>query len=156
MMAIENALPTFHRDVPIDSVLSFKERRHAELLALRAAMDGAVLEAEQQGLTELANSAAYARFDNALRDHVRTMRETNFDKVLSTLKLSMNLTAVNRALTVAAVNVVTHSLPLTLASLGLFAADLLPTVSLTSSVGLKGRKSPLPFQYLTSVERELF
>lgn len=146
-LKLENALPFPDREVSIEDVLAFKQRRSSELSALRLYIDELVLEAQRNGFEGLSETHAVERLLGALDDYNRSMREQNFLKRMTDVEISFNWTALPAA------GLVLWLQGLTIPALATAAA--LSSISLTSSVGLKtssGQPSPLEYLFRSTHE----
>lgn len=145
------ALPIFSREVPLDEVLAYKQKRFDELLALRHHMDDLCLTVTQNGAAGLAKTSALERFDKALADHIKAMGESNLSKVTASLRQNLGWSDV-------AATVGTPAVQMLLTNSHSAAGMLAGAFSLAIKTGraLRGQKSTTPFEYLTSVNRELW
>ncbi len=146
-VTLRDALPVFAREVSMDDVLAHKERRRDELQQLRHYLDGIIAEATKSGVNDLASSKAFLDFDKALAEHMATMRESNLSKVLTSFRASISW---DLAIPAATEFALTH----TAAGSGVIGAGAV--LAFNTIRGLTGRKSVSPFEYLTTVSRELY
>lgn len=146
-VTLHDALPTFSREVAFADVLAFKENRQPELLALRTHLDALIYEFVHNGYHDLRDNAVFKRFDRSLADHMRVMSESNAAKVLTSFRASLSWDAAIPA----AIEVVAEQ---TVASSGLIGAAAV--VAFNTVRGLKRRTNLNPFEYLTTVSRELY
>ncbi|WP_152528025.1 DUF6236 family protein [Sphingobium lactosutens] len=155
---LENALPIPDISVPYEDILIFKDRRKAELLALRHYLDDLAIEIGKSGFGGLAETVAFEKFQQALADHVCVSRETNFLKRLASLevKFQWNELATNPSI-VAGAGVALHGvatgLPLVSAAWQALAA-FAPAFSVETALGLRQkRKTASPFEYIIQAKK---
>lgn len=153
LVRLNAAIPVPTAEVPIHEILEFKDRRKAELLALRAHIDSiyeAVLGSPDR---PLAQQREVAKFEQAVTDHLKVSRESfaslralfpRFKVTWDGVKLG-DLGVGGLAAFVAA-----PALNSAAAGLGIGAVSLLRNVKISAE-----RKSSSPFEYLTCISREL-
>lgn len=90
-IAIQNALPVPSQEIPIEEVLSFKRKRHAELLRFRHALDGLYLSLENSNDLLKAENYAVSEIDLALTDIHRVMDDGGIKKFISNIKSSFSI-----------------------------------------------------------------
>ena len=154
MVSMYNALPIPDRSVPFDDVLQFKAKRTPELLSLRTFIEEICLEVKARPDVPLAAVRAVEKFDRALSDYARSIREKNWKKVLGGLDVSINW-ADTVAPSLIAVNSAAAGLPLATTAIAA-GAGLLASMTISSSFGLKSPLTDRPFEYVARIERELF
>lgn len=149
---LENALPLPDRSLPYEEVQGYKNRRRAELLALRSHLDELALEAAHNGLGGLAETHAYERFLIALEDHNRAIREQNFAKRLFDLDVKFNWDRLLYSIPTAGAAWTQGFTSAALIAAGVAASS----ISIESSVGLKKTdREPRPFEYIFRARNEL-
>ena len=85
------ALPTPPDNVSLSDVLEFKRRRAQELSALRAALDEVYLEISNSADIPRAKTAALERLERVVDDLNRVAREAWPSRVLSSVKVELNI-----------------------------------------------------------------
>jgi len=153
LLQFYDAIPIPDRDVPLESVLEFREKRHSELLSLRSHIDEIYQEVLGSPDKDLASVSSLAAFDKSLSDHIKASREAPFKLRLSGLDIKFDWKAVGIGIashTAAA----TAGLPLASALLVAGGAAALSMLSVTA--GIKGReRSNSPFEYVARFSKEL-
>lgn len=147
-LALYDALPVFAREVPYDDVLEFKRRRFDQLLAMRTYMSELTLEVATNGAIGLAENVIFSRFDRAMADHMKVMRESNAKKVLMSVAANID----EKALIPGAVQFVANHTIDAWAAAG--AAAVVAFKSIKSLTGSGGANKP--FEFLAKVSRELY
>lgn len=149
---LENALIFPDRDVPLEDVLAFKQRRQSELVALRTYLDGLVLEAERNGFSGLSQTHAFEKLLAALNDYTNALREQNFLKRLTDVEIKFSW---NQALA-ATPAALLWSQGLTLPALALLGTGLVSSISMESGLGPRSRGAqPSPVAYLFRAKDEI-
>jgi Family of unknown function (DUF6236) len=157
------AIPVPDRDVPLNDVLEFKQKRGDELLLLRNEIDNifSELNCANNGAADLANHVA--RIDAACSDAVRVSKEWQFPVRLSNLKASFDWRpiATLRDAIVAYMAANALSLPATtsiLAGLVGAASGSASAIKIASDDfgwrGLRPRQGP--YRYVSQFHNELF
>jgi len=143
---LQEALPIFDRDVPLEETLEFKQRRFSELLALRHYMDELRLEVETGGLSDLASSVALTKFNSALADHVKVMNQSNRAKAWASLRASFSPDAG-----------VSPMVELLAGHGAIALATGVGTIAIKTAMGLRRKRNAAnPFEFLTSANQELY
>ena len=150
-LTLQNALPTFSRDVPLEDILEFKHRAKSELLALRSHFDDLCVEVGQAGTNSFEHSVVFRRFEKSLKDHIDLMNQSNRAKVWQSLKASCDLpSGVGAGAGAFSETIVTGTL-----DIGTLATGML-VVGIRTVAGLKRKRDKRnPFEYLTSAHLEL-
>jgi hypothetical protein len=156
------AIPVPNRDVPLNDILEFKQKRHDELLLLRNEIDNifSELNSANNGAAELANHVA--RIDAACADAIKVSKEWQFPVTLLSLKASFELrpfvTLVGAIAGYKAAG--DMSLPMTtsiLTSLGGAAIATAPALKIAPDFGWRGlRPRQGPYRYVSQFHHELF
>lgn len=134
---LENALPMPDRSVSFEEVLNYRNRRGAELVALRHYVEGLALQVSRDGFGGLVETMAFEQFKQALEDHSKAIRETNWLKRLTSVDVTFNWNTVVAAALLAPID------------LGAAAGALSGVLSFDSAVGLKKpSETPRPFEYI--------
>jgi hypothetical protein len=162
LLELQRAIPVPDKDVPLNEILEFKNRRKDELQLLRAELDGfvaAINQAEDKA-AELENHVA--KVDAACVDVLRVSREWQFPVRLTNLKASVEFRPlVTAAGGMAAFALGTaNALPMSAAVLagisGAVAAST-PALKLSGDFGWRGLKRRLgPYRYVYQFHNELF
>jgi hypothetical protein len=146
-MTIQNAMPTFTKNVPLEDVLEFKRRAWSELVALRTHIDDVVKDVGQNGANDLTNTTAFKNFEKSLAAHIRLMNESNHAKVWHSLKASCDLPSASAPLAdlIFTGTIDYHSLGAGAIAIGIRTVN-----------GLRRKRDSLnPFEYLTSASLAL-
>lgn len=150
-MKLINALPMPSREVPFDEVISYRERRKSELLALRHHIEELALEAGVRNFEGLAETVKFERFVKSLEEYEAAMRETNFSKVLGSIEIKFNWMEAAKLSTLGGV-LFGESLSLKLAAM----IGLASVVSIESAKGLRLKSErPRPFEYIFSAQNDI-
>lgn len=142
------AVPVPNREVPLEDILSFKAKRRDEVLALRAEIDGFYQGWVNSEDKDHALQSAVNRLDAICADMIRVARESPVSFSISSWRVNFGLAPPaiaaigSKAFELSAVN--------TLLAVGL------STLSVGKDIGLKRKKGVSPFNYVASIERELF
>ncbi|MDC7716816.1 DUF6236 family protein [Vogesella sp. DC21W] len=157
-VSLHRAIPIPTGDTPLQDLLEFKQKREAELLRLRAELDGC--KQLITGYTDRAEAFATQRdrIDAACRDLLVVSREMKLPVRIADISMAFEVNGTGIAATAAAVASLYNNLNLTsvqtfLASLGLFAAT---NMKFTTTFGTK--KSLIrnsPFRYVHHLHEEL-
>lgn len=151
-LRLTNALPLPDREVPLEDVLVFKQRRTPELAALRTYIDGLVLEAQQNGFEGLAQTHALDKLLGSLEDYNRSLREQNFLKRMTDVEIKFNWSQLAPLFVASGL----WTQGFTVAALATVGAAASSSISLESSLGPKSRGgSPSPFEYIFRAKEEL-
>ncbi len=90
-LELTNALPVPAADVRIEAILEFKQKRHAELLHLRHALDKLELGVANAVDKALALRVASGELEVALLDLHKTLDEARMKKILPTVTASISI-----------------------------------------------------------------
>ena len=120
-----NAFPVPSDAVSLDDILFFKERREAELMAFRSAMDLLYLELISASDIPRAKTAAIDRLENTLKDLHKVANESWMPKLISSLKVELNVpNLLSRAMVGAGLGTIFGVSPSLGAAIGAIAAPL--------------------------------
>jgi hypothetical protein len=148
---LQNALPVPSKEVPIDSILTFRERRRSELLALRHHIDDIGLSVADTDAQAFPRTLALEKFDRSLADYRKAIFETNGLKNLVSIEISFNDLVTSAA---AAAGGIIANLPQSSIA-GMAITGMAASISVKAGAKLKAKKSSGPFEYLTRIAREL-
>ncbi len=147
-----NALPSPGVDVPLEDILSFKERYRDELIAFRAYIDELYLEISKSGDIPRAKTAVIQRLEKSIDDVDRAADQSWTSKLISGFKVELNLPTILEKAAAGAGAAAMTGLPLALgAALGAVSAVIKVELSLAPKVG----GAPKDFAYLCHVKKEL-
>lgn len=150
-LTLQNALPSFSRDVALEDVLEFKIRARPELLALRTHLDELCLEVGRNGTNSFEHTVVFRRFEKSLKDHIDLMNQSNRGKVWQSLKASCDLPGGVGA----GAGAIGEALFTGTLDIGTLATGVL-VVGVKTVAGLKRKRDKSnPFEYLTSAHLEL-
>lgn len=151
LVRLHRALPVPHKDVALEDLLNFKEKRSAELLALRHHLEAVYQRVIAAPDSALAVNTEIEALDFALTDYLKSTRGSVVKKwVPTSIDADLQLlTGVNAA--VAAFNA---GFPLLQSALSGAAA----TMAVSASYSLKGlkRENGVPWRYVASYLDEVF
>jgi len=153
------AVPVPDRDMPLNDILEFKQKRRDELLLLRNEIDNIFFELNtaNSGAAELANHVA--TIDAACADAIRVSKEWQFPVRLSNIKASIELrpfaTLAGAIAGYTAAGAL--SLPITSSILAGAASATAPALKIASDFGWRGlRPRQGPYRYVSQFHDELF
>ncbi len=157
MVEITNRLPRPDASVTFDVILNFKEKRDAELKALRSELDDMYAKLAQLPDLEAAKAIAFNKVDLAILDLTKASSESFVIKNLKGLKFEINWTGAVEAAGLAGLAVAAGaSLAHTAIAGGVAAIG--KGIKISSSTELFGKKLPerlLPYKYILDVKNEL-
>jgi len=145
-LTVNNALPIFTREVPMEEVLEFKLKRIDELRELRGYFDELSREIGVNGSNGFENTSTFEKFDRALANHMKVMQESNYSKITTSFRASISVDSLIPIATEAMLNQ-------TISTTGIVSA--MATVGVKTINGLRRKRGSNPFEYLTSVNHEL-
>jgi hypothetical protein len=90
-VSLEKLLPVPAPDVPIATILAFKQKRAAELLAFQSAMDGLYLMITSSNDAARPYEIARDAIQRAVADMVKAMKQSMSTKVITSCKIALNL-----------------------------------------------------------------
>jgi hypothetical protein len=149
---LHSAIPIPSKEVALQDVLDFKQRRNSELLQLRFALDKIYQDILSAPDKPLAESSAISDLDRAIANHLKVSREAKFPLKLSGIKAKLDWKAVVAAGVTFNASVAHFPLVNTL----LLSAGAVAAASLSIEAGvIAGRDRKTPFEYIIQIEREL-
>lgn len=150
LIKLARVIPVPNKDVPLEELLSFKQKRAPELLALRHHIESTYQEVVKAGDGPLGLAIQLEALNKAANDAVRASRSNRFPFSWRSIDLQATINIGSAA---AAAAVYNSSDSLLLASSTLLASSL--GVSVTS--GFRGQTDNThPFQYVVRYHHELF
>lgn len=153
-LTLYDALPVPTAEVPFEDVLNFKERRSAELNALRLLLDDLGLQASQ-GLNGLAETIAYQKFDDALADYNKAIGEQNFAKRLRNITSNFQIGDAIVGAGMGAIKSLSSELSATSAILG-GTWGVASSLAIAVTRGLRSNNmAGKPFEYIFHAHKEL-
>lgn len=149
LVAIHRAIPVPNQDVPLQDVLAFRERRRAELLALRHHLESIYRRVVNAGDGALALKSEVEALDLAVSNYVNSIRGLGMSWRWASLSANLNLPAG------------------TLVGLGAYQANLSAVeavmtaaaamVAVNVGVSLRGSTATAtPFRFVSAYHEELF
>lgn len=147
------AIPIPEREMPLEDLLRFKDGRGDEVAALRVTIDEFYqdwLAAEDQ---DHQLQLALAKIDAASADMIRVSKESRLPFTMSSWKVNFNIT-VPDIMKAAALTIGGMEYELSTASSLLIGG--LSMVSFGTDVGIRSARKNSPFNYVASMERDLF
>jgi hypothetical protein len=154
LFELHRCIPIPRRDVHLNDVLQFRERRLPESLALRDTLERIYQEILKAPDRRLAQMTEFSALDRAIANHILTIKEAKFPLSISGLKATLNLgtVTVGSAAFQASLNA---GLPLVQSLAHGVGAGAAASIGL--GFGFKGQKrSASPFEYISKIENELF
>lgn len=153
-LTLYDALPVPTAEVPFEDVLNFKERRAAELTALRLFLDDLGLQASQ-GLDGLAETIAYQKFDGALADYNKAIGEQNFAKRIRNITANFQISDAVVGAGFGAIKNLSTELSATSAILG-GTWGVASSIVMAVTRGLRSNNmAGKPFEYIFHARKEL-
>ena len=162
VVEIHRAIPVPDKDVPLEDLLSFKHKRHDELINLRNHLDGfvAAANAASDKVSEL--NRLTAEVDAACAEVLRVSKEWKFPVRLSSLKTSVKLRPFQTlagamgGVGLGHMQSLPHSGQVMASILGATVATA-PALEISADMGWRGlRNAQSPFLYVSSFHREVF
>lgn len=150
LIQLIKAIPVPDKDVPLNDVLEFKEKRRDEMLSLRIALDNIYNRIINSKDSEHALNSALNEIQLCCADAVRVAKETGLPFKLSSWDLNISLDPISLAGgAIAAASSLYNGLPFNTALLNG------ASISLATSFRLKKETSTSqPFRYVTSIHKE--
>ena len=149
LVQLHRAIPVPDKDVHLQDVLSFREKRRDELLALRHHLERIYSRVTNSGDQQLSVRSECEALDQAVSNYVKSTKGLGLSMRLASLEASLNLAGP----TVSSLVAYHKGLSVTDAALvGLGAA-----ITIKAGAGLLRSKSvETPFRYVSSYHNELF
>lgn len=163
LFSIHRSLPVPDKDVPLDDILKFKERRNAELQALRVHLDSIYIRIIDSPDKAVSESVEFQNLDKAIADYIKATKGFGLSFRLASHDVHYSIGAkwppspVGGAI-VGAASMVAFGLDAAQAALaGAFGSAIDASLSIKGGAALKMRKDLRgPYQYIASYHRELF
>jgi Family of unknown function (DUF6236) len=162
LIELHRAVPIPDKDVPLNEILEFKQKRHDVLQLLRTEIDTFFTVLEAADDKSVALNKCLGKIDAACADAIRVGKEWQFPIRLSNLKTSFELrpfVTLESGMAAFAAGQ-TFGLPATtslLAGLGGAAAATAPALKLSGDFGWRGlRPTQGPYRYVSRYHSELF
>lgn len=146
-----NALPVPDKEVPIDDILEFRQRRKDECEALMACIDECYLSVIASPEKPIAQHLAFEKIARGIREQLEVTSEAGFAHRLYSLAADFNLAAAGIA--------ATGSFALGASMSAIVGNSVLAgaSISVSNIIGAVNPKKNLsPFRYLTSYGNEVF
>lgn len=158
LLQLYQSLPVPSPDIPLAEILEFKQKRRAELLALRSHLD--VLTEEIMTAADSASELhkKIEQVDMACSDLINVTREWQFPVYLANLNVSLDLNLSKAISEGASAYTAVESVGLgtTTATVSAIAAGVQSQVKLTSDISLRSiKKSQSPYRYAYLAQRQL-
>ncbi len=149
LFKLYSAIPVPDKDVPLQDVLDFRERRKPEQLALRIYLEELYQKVQQDPDVDLSLNTQISNLELALQDHTKASKEANFALRLTDLKIKIDYQEVIKN---TAIHYMTGiHLPLAIT------AGIVGSISIEKGFGFKNRTSAGgPFEYVSSYNADLF
>jgi uncharacterized protein DUF6236 len=156
------AIPVPDKDVPLNEILEFKRKRHAEFIALRVELDSLSLKlaSMENAAAELQEKIKYV--DAACANALRVCSEWQFPVRLSSQKMALDIKpfeliagGIGGALAANSANL--SATAIVLAGIGGAVAAAKSALKLTADITLQGiKRRSSPFAYVAHAHSELF
>ncbi len=155
-LSLLRAIPIPAKDVPLNEILEFKEKRKDELLVLRAHIDKLVQAIQgSPTITDEFNRAA-KEVDDACSDMLKLGREWQWPVHFADLKTSFNFNSMKFLGHVGGGWKFAEPYGLTAASIVASVAGLISTIDIKSDLNFRGlKKSSSPYRYSHLAHKEL-
>lgn len=155
VVELYNSIPVPLGDVPLQEILEFKEKRKDELLSFRCAMDDLYDKVAKSGDIVRAKTNAIDKIEKNVNDLNKVFNETWKSKLLSTVKVELNVPNLATAAIAGGVGAASFGFsPVAGAAIGAAGAAL--KMDISQSRQLDNLPSELKdFAYLHYVEKEL-
>lgn len=153
-LELHKAIPVPDRDVPLEDILNFKDKRQSELLALRTTIESYLPTIAQAGDQEAEIARARNAIDQACADAIRVSKEWQFPIRLADVKSTMNINwlAIGTGGTIGQLLSGEWKLGLAGAAAGLAAKSTLSTKADFSFQGFRPRQGP--YRYVARIQNE--
>lgn len=150
LLKLNNSIPVPDRDVPLNDILEFKQKRRDELTYLRLELDKLYDRIINSQDSEHALNSALTQINCACEDAIKVAKESSIPFKMSSwnLNISIDPMSIFSGVTAAAA-ALTSGVPI--------GGSLLTaaSVSMATSVGIKQKtNSNKPFNYVTSIHKE--
>ena len=149
LVSLHRAIPVPDKDVPLDDILKFKEKRHSELLALRHYLEATYVRVSNATDGALALNSELEALEGAVANFMNSARGFGLKWRLADLGANLDLAA--------GVAAGWHAYQKRLSTLDALVAGAGATIAVKAAVGLVRARSPeTPFRYVSSYHNELF
>lgn len=149
LVTLHQAIPVPDKDVPLQDILEFRQKRRPELLALRTHLEQIYHRVRTAGDGELALNTELGALERGIADHIRASKESRLKFRGVTFSASLNL--VRNATAAAAA--LSAGFPTVTALLAGAAAG----ISIGSGAGLTwGKPTDTPYSYVSAYHNEVF
>jgi hypothetical protein len=151
LVRLTNAIPIPHGDVGLEDLLRFRERRRAELLALRVRLEELYQVIEAAPDQSMAWSTQTSKMTAEINDCLAAARESGLPWRWGSLEWSISLSATAGAALAATLAGQSWE-----AALNLATNAAIPSLGISGSVGF-GREAglPKPWKYIASIHNDL-
>ena len=150
------AIPIPDKDVALDDILGFKERRKDELLAFRTLMDELYLGIIDSSDIPRAKSAAINRLQVSIGDLHKVMKESSIKRRLSSIKIELNLLKLfTSAMSIPVVKTVFNTTPEVAALIGVATSAIIFSIN-TGPMSKRIPEKLKDYAYLYHIEQEMF
>lgn len=160
-LKLENLLVVPHKAVDFERTIAFRERRRAELIALRTHIDELCVKVAERGDHPARIRLETYKFEKALNDYLAAVRGENWDKSVIDLSIGMDWADVARDISRewataaggAAAGGALLGLPVATIG-GIIGSGLIGGLSLSMARGLK-KRAKSPFSYVGRIVSDL-
>lgn len=150
-----SAVPVPAADVPFEEILEFKQRRRDELLSFRSVMDELYQEVAKAADIPRAKLQAITQLEKAIQDLHNAFGESFGRRLISSLKVELNLPNIATVAAGGAIAASSFGLPL---AIGAALGAMVAAVKFEFTVIRKGGRIPerlRDYAYLHHIEKEL-
>ena len=137
------------RDVPLEEILNFKEKRKEELLNFRSQIDKMLLTMSNSESLDFSKVTQVDSLDKSMADIAKVMKESKFKKIFTDLSANIKMTNISPAVIATGTSMMSE-LPM-MASLGAGAALL----GVSISAGMRNASTKSPFEYIIRYHEDL-
>lgn len=153
---LHKAIPVPSKDVPFQDILEFRTKRRAELLSLRFHLEDIYQRVRSAPDSDLSQISELSKLDLALAEYLKVVHESRIPSVRASLSVNIDIKDLIVGSLVAE-RTLNYGLGEVAAGLSAMTATALSAnASFTLGSGLKKRAPSSPFQYVSSIEDQLF
>lgn len=152
MLRLYEAIPVPDKEVPLQDILDFKQKRQDELVALRYHLDLIYQRIIAAGDGALALQSEIANLEKSIIDYLKVAKHASFPFINTSFEASLNVLSVP-----AAVAAALDAYNAGLGTVATFLAGATPLIAFGPAAALKNHKAnPTPFRYISSFHKRVF
>lgn len=149
LVRLYQAIPVPDKEVPLQDILEFREKRHAELLALRHHIEAIYQRVIAAGDGELSLNTEIGSLEQSIADYIKASQESKMSFRNMSFDASLNIPAGFVA------GLAAYSVPLGV--VGTLLTGFAAAISFGPGKSLKSHSvTPMPFQYISSYHEKIF